>query len=185
MAIPRPYALSLAASLASALPLPAVAATIVVSTRADDVTVNGNCTLREAVIAANSDAPVDACPAGSGADTVVLRAGAYQLTRLGNGEDASQSGDLDVRSRLTIRGAGASVTNIEAGPSDDRLLRDRVLHVSGVGSLTLSGVTIRGGYCAAGGGIWASFIDRANTMSLAVTSSSVRTAVYFGVGFGF
>ena len=154
MAIPRPLAFSLAILLASTLPLPAAATTIVVSTTADDVTVNGNCTLREAVIAANSDAPADACPAGSSADTVVLRAGTYRLSLLGSGEGGSQTGDLNVHGAVTIIGAGAASTAIEGGASDDRLLRDRVIHVSGSGSLTLSRVAIRGGYCPVGGGIF-------------------------------
>jgi CSLREA domain-containing protein len=145
---------SLAMSAASALPIPAAAANIVVSTTADDVMVNGNCTLREAVIAANSDARVDACPAGSGADTIVLRAGIYRLSLLGNAEDASLTGDLDVHTAMTISATSAAVTFIEGGTSDNGLLRDRVIHVSAPGNLTLSRVTIRGGYCTFGAGIY-------------------------------
>src|SRR3990172_8296582 len=48
---------------------PARAAAITVTVTSDDNTVNGNCTLREAIIAANEDRVVDACPAGNGADT--------------------------------------------------------------------------------------------------------------------
>jgi hypothetical protein len=38
---------------------------------------------------------------------------------------------------------------------------------------------------AAGGGIWASLLDRANTMSLALARSEERTGFYLTVGFGF
>src|SRR5687768_18498246 len=66
-----------------------------------DVTVNWDafpgdalCSLREAVIAANTDTAVDACPAGNGADTIVIPGGVYELLLLGTGEDASLTGDL-------------------------------------------------------------------------------------------
>jgi len=50
---------------------PAHAATITVGTTDDDSAANGNCTLREAITAANTNAAVDACAAGaSGADTI-------------------------------------------------------------------------------------------------------------------
>jgi CSLREA domain-containing protein len=52
-------------------PKPAQAATITVGTAADDTTVNANCTLREAITAANTNAAVDACASGAaGADTI-------------------------------------------------------------------------------------------------------------------
>ena len=52
------------------LPLTAAAATITVDTTADSG--SGNCTLTDAVAAANGDNAVDACVAGSGADTIEL-----------------------------------------------------------------------------------------------------------------
>ena len=54
---------------------PAFAATIPVDTPVDDITVNGNCTLREAVQAANTDSAVDACVAGAGEDVISLPSG--------------------------------------------------------------------------------------------------------------
>jgi CSLREA domain-containing protein len=57
----------------------AAATVITPSTTADDLTNNGNCTLREAVKAADTDTAVDACPAGSGADVISLQAGTYTL----------------------------------------------------------------------------------------------------------
>ena len=117
----------------------------------DDNIDNGNCTLREAVIAANTDSAVDLCPAGNGADTIVLAAGTYQLTIPGQGEDAAMSGDLDVQDALTITGAGPEVTFIDAGQID------RVFETHGFfESLVISGVTImRGGGVTDGGGILA------------------------------
>src|SRR5512132_2086799 len=65
------------------------AATITVTTVADGVANDGNCTLREAIIAANTDTAVDACAAGSGSDVIVLAAGTYTLSVTGAGEDGS------------------------------------------------------------------------------------------------
>jgi len=50
------------------------------TTLADGSGANGDCTLRGAIIAANTDSPVDACPAGSGADRIELSAGTYRLS---------------------------------------------------------------------------------------------------------
>ncbi len=47
-------------------------AAITIDTVADDNVVNGNCTLREAILAANSNAVVDACSAGTGPDTIAF-----------------------------------------------------------------------------------------------------------------
>ena len=57
------------------------ATTYTITTLVDDLTTNGNCTLREAVQAAFLNAPVDLCPAGSGSDmdTIELGAGTYLL----------------------------------------------------------------------------------------------------------
>src|SRR2546427_1425734 len=40
----------------------------------------GDCTLGEAILAANQDDPIDGCTAGSGKDTIMLPAGTYTLT---------------------------------------------------------------------------------------------------------
>ena len=55
--------------------------TIHVTTTVDDHTTNGNCTLREAIQAANTDHAVDACPAGSHTqpDLVTLPNGHYTI----------------------------------------------------------------------------------------------------------
>ena len=60
-----------------------------------------------------------------------------------------------------------------------------VFGLGDVGRVYFEGESSDKWHAAAGGGIWASFLDRANTVSLAVASSSVRTALYFSVGFGY
>ncbi len=126
------------------------AATITVDTTADDVTVNGNCTLREAIIAANWDTAVDGCLAGSGADTIILPPGTYVLTLAGAGEDQAQTGDLDISDELTISGGGKSNTTIDGNGLD------RVFHVHWYQNLTITGVRITGGNSGtdAGSGIY-------------------------------
>jgi CSLREA domain-containing protein len=46
-------------------PLLMTGVTITVTTTVDDMTVNGNCTLREALRAAQTNLPVDACPSAT------------------------------------------------------------------------------------------------------------------------
>jgi len=60
-----------------------------------------------------------------------------------------------------------------------------VFGLGDVGRVYFEGESSDKWHAAAGGGIWASFLDRANTVSLAIASSSVRTALYFSVGFGY
>ncbi|NIM52595.1 MAG: CSLREA domain-containing protein, partial [Gemmatimonadales bacterium] len=99
------------------------AATITVNTTDDELNADGDCSLREAITAANTDAVVDTCTAGSGTDTITVPAGTYTLSIAGTGEDAAATGDLDVTDDLTINGAGADSTIIDGGGID------RVLHV--------------------------------------------------------
>ncbi|MFL5802640.1 MAG: choice-of-anchor Q domain-containing protein [Roseiflexaceae bacterium] len=121
------------------------AATIVVSTTADELNADGDCSLREAVRAANLDSPVDGCPAGSGADTIVLAPSVYQLSIAGAEEDAALTGDLDITHDLSITGAGTSATAIDG----NRL--DRVLDVRGA-SVHLAHLSIRNGSADTSGG---------------------------------
>ncbi|MDH5535071.1 MAG: right-handed parallel beta-helix repeat-containing protein, partial [Betaproteobacteria bacterium] len=84
-----------------------------------------------------------------GPNTAVVPAGTYNLSLAGTGEDAALTGDLDITDALTLKGAGAGSTIIDANTLD------RVFHV-GVGTTaTLSGMTIRNGDAkgADGGGI--------------------------------
>jgi CSLREA domain-containing protein len=71
---------------ASAAPLSAIA----VNTLDDELNADGDCSLREAIQAANMDAAVDACQAGSGNDTVNLLEGTYLLTIPGSEEDGNR-----------------------------------------------------------------------------------------------
>lgn len=129
------------------------AATIAVTTRADvsDPTPDGTCdtggacSLREAIQEANGGVGPFAGP-----DEIALPAGRYELRLAGSGEDAGATGDLDVASPITILGAAAAATILDANGLD------RVLDVLGPGSLTLRDATVEDGASpgfTAGGGI--------------------------------
>ena len=130
---------------------PAGATTITVTTTTDENNSDGDCSLREAIRAANNDQAVDACPAGNGADAIVVPAGDYvfnpalSLTK----EDLAAQGDLDIREDLTLTGAGRTQTTLDAAGID------RVLHVAAGVKLTLANLTITGGdaHDDMGGGI--------------------------------
>lgn len=68
-----------------------------------------DCSLREAVLAAN---------AAAGEDRVLLSAGVYTLTIVGD-DDAGFLGDLDVTDAIEIIGPGATMTAISAPGLDD------------------------------------------------------------------
>jgi CSLREA domain-containing protein len=145
--------LVLAVSLA---PAPLARAATFTVTKLED-TADGSCSLadcslREAIIAANSSA---------GPDTIVLPAGIYYLKRPGANENAAQNGDLDVTGALTITGALSNTTIIDIEK------RDRVFEVLGA-KVTIANVTIRHGDAGtdAGGGI-------RNTGTLTLTASIV------------
>ncbi len=114
------------------------AATITVSTTEDELNVDGDCSLREAIVAANTDTAVDACPAGSGADIINLPAGTYTLSLVGNDDNAS-AGDLDITQDLTLTGAGPLQTTIDANGID------RAIHILGNASTQISRLTVTGG----------------------------------------
>ena len=145
--------LLVAAGAWAGLPSPiAWAATITVNTTTDELNADGDCSLREAIIAANTDAAIDACAAGSGADTILVPAGLYTLSLSGS-DDAAALGDLDLKTPITLVGAGMFATAIDADGID------RVFELGpGVSDnpiVTLSRLSVLGGDAggSAGGGI--------------------------------
>ncbi len=128
------------------------AASIVVSATADILADDGVCTLREAVIAANTDAAsgtaAGECGAGSGADVIELPAGVYTLAVAGMEEAAAATGDLDLQADVEVEGAGVAQTIIDGADLD------RVFHVLGGVVAEIRDVTIQNGHHTfRGGGI--------------------------------
>jgi predicted outer membrane repeat protein len=92
----------------------------------------GSCTLRAAVQAADNT---------GGANTITLPAGDFKLTIPSTGQGDPSTGDLDIKGgvEVTIAGAGAGVSVIDANHID------RAFAVLEGASLSISGVTIEHG----------------------------------------
>ncbi len=100
---------------------------------------DGAISLREAVMAANTQ---------PGADTITLPPGAYALTLPGTFEDSSATGDLNIAGDITITGSSKTDTSISAAG-----LNDRLIEVHTGGNLTISNLTLQdGGSNSSGGG---------------------------------
>ncbi len=126
---------------------PAYAATFAVTKTGDsnDGACNADCSLREAITAANASA---------GADTINLPAGTYTLTIAGTREESNATGDLDITDDLTISGQGtdASATIVQAGTNSTNGI-DRVFDVISNGAsvtVTFDNMTIRYGRTSGG-----------------------------------
>jgi CSLREA domain-containing protein len=127
----------------------AAANTITVNTEADEfAAANGQCSLREAIVASNRDAaaPPSGCEVGSGNDTVVVPAGTFRLTIPGIAEDLGATGDLDVTEFVTILHEGVKPAIVDGGGID------RTFHTSSTGQTRIVGLTITGGLSAQNGG---------------------------------
>jgi CSLREA domain-containing protein len=104
---------------------------------------NADCSLREAIIAAN---------ASPGADRVILGSGLTYTLTLGpadaSGALTSGTGDLDITEALTIDGNGSTI---------DAALLDRVLDIQGSFLVTINNLTIKNGlasgFLSFGGGV--------------------------------
>ena len=134
------YVIVLLLSLLLAMPAYAQSgSTITVNTMQDELNNNGNCSLREAIESVNRRTAVDNCAAPSGGSTIVVPAGTIQLSMSGAGEDANQSGDLDLMANIMIRGAGSDKTFLDGAGAD------RLFHVMSNVSASIDGMTLRNG----------------------------------------
>ena len=116
-------------------------------TRLDDPRPGGckpsDCSVREAVIAANKR---------SGTDTIRLAKGTYELTRQEavNDPNNSRFGDLDLNDDAKILGIGARKTALDAGQSSNV---GRVLHLQGsLNGYALRDLSVQGGNASFNGG---------------------------------
>ncbi len=113
-----------------------------------------NCTLIDAIIAANTDTAIGGCPGGSGADTLVLRPGSTHTLDSFYDDFSGPTGLPVITSEVRIEGNGATIRREATAPAF------RILAVSS-SDLTLHGVTVTGGIgtfderYAPGGGLWA------------------------------
>ena len=143
----------LAGASVAAAPRVARATDITVNTTADENNSDGDCSLREAIRAANLNAARDACPAGSNTvtDHVILQNGAtYTLTVAGT-DNAALLGDLDVVNNtaatdllLDVAGGGTATIVQSSDPVD------RIVDVRSGAGFVVEGVTFSGGSAPAG-----------------------------------
>jgi CSLREA domain-containing protein len=172
-------ALTTLAVLGALGPVPiAQAATITVTTTADEYDTGSACSLREAIQAANDDAAFGGCSAGTGSDSIVVPAGTYTIALPGI-ENLNVSGDFDIRSDdVTINGAGAGATVVDGAQLD------RLFDVDPAGtSLTarFSDLTIRNGNADgdSGGGILNNDFSSVEVTRVALTGN---TSTFAGGG---
>lgn len=134
------------------LAIGANAATFTVTKTADtaDGICDADCSLREAITAANLLA---------GADVIILPAGTYTTTIPTTNDNANLNGDLDITGSVRIIGGGEAATFVEANALPGAAF-DRVFHVLGVSTnVLIEGITVRNGRTLAtavvfrGGGI--------------------------------
>jgi CSLREA domain-containing protein len=163
-----------------ALAAPATSATITVNTNGDEITLNGVCSLREAIRNANSDsAPTTDCPPGSGVDTILVPSGLFiKLTKTGAPDDNAFAGDLDITGPVTIAGAGPLTTVVNGNGTD------RVFDIaSGVEPVRISGLRIENGRVldAGGGGIRSGgTLEVVNSLVTGNTVDSLTLTVHGG-----
>ena len=154
---------------------------ITVTTTADSVVADGLCSLREAVISANTDQAVGGCAAGSGTDTIVLSPAlplpaTFVLDSVGAGEDGAVTGDLDIAGNVTIQGAGLDQTILDGNGSD------RIFEIRPGARATVSGLTVKNG--APGGMLGGGGILVDATAALTLTDSVVTGNAAVGGGGG-
>jgi hypothetical protein len=103
------------------------------------IPVGGNCTLVDAITAANTDSATGGCPAGSGADTIVLPAGSTQTLTQVNNSTYGATGLPVISSTITIEGHGSTIVRAASAPEF------RIAAVNSTGDLTLNETTVTGG----------------------------------------
>jgi hypothetical protein len=127
-----------------ALPLASVALLLALGAglgEAATIVVDGTtCTLVDAITAANTDRPQGGCPAGSGADTLVLEPPGHTvtLTREAN-RTYGPTGLPVISSPITIAGQGGTIARAPNAPPF------RLLAFNNSGNLSLQEVTVTGG----------------------------------------
>jgi CSLREA domain-containing protein len=134
----------LSASLAVVVTLGGIntlqAADITVNTFDDELNTDGDCSLREAIEAANQDAAVDACPKGDGHDRVLLGSGLWLL-------------GATLEFTATLASAGPALSLVGAG-ADRTVLsgngQTRLIHVAQGAAVEIGGLTLAEGHAPNG-----------------------------------
>lgn len=128
----------------------------------------GTCTLRAAIQESNASCGGDYyCE-----ETIELPAGLFKLTRAG-ADDSGVYGDLDIKGSVTIKGAGAANTIIDANPG---VVNDRIFQLHGdplvTYFVTIEGITLQNGRNKRGGAIYNQGMDLSFKDSQVLSSRS-------------
>jgi CSLREA domain-containing protein len=138
----------------------------------NDGTCDSDCSLREAIVAANAHSGPDRIILGS-AQTYTLTLGPADAP----GALTAASGDLDVTDELTIDGNGSTVDGSGLAPAN----LDRVFDIQGSFPVTINNLTITGGsatgFLSLGGGL---YIRNATVTLNNCTVTANNTAVETG-----
>jgi CSLREA domain-containing protein len=147
------------------LPAAAGAATITVNSKLDDGT---NCTLRDAITAANGDGSVGAglgCANGSGTDAIVFDPAVFPPAAQQTISLANAQGVLPtIIQSVTITGPGASLLSIDAG-AVTAAPTNVGLNING-GTATVSGLKITGVHASGAASIFGAGVVVGNTSTL-------------------
>ncbi len=173
---PRYRALCLGLSVLPLLLTPPLGAAVITVNKLDSSTVeDGLCALREAILAANGDLPAGGCPAGSGADTIVLT-GDVTLDLV----DSFDTGTPRLTSEVTIRGNGHTIERSSVAGTP----KFRIFWVRPAGDLTIKDTTIRNGFAplsSDGGGIYnEGKLSLVHSILASNTAEQVGGAIYSG-----
>jgi hypothetical protein len=118
-------------------------ATITVTSLADNLNIDGQVTLREAIQAAELDASVDGSIKGNGADTIQFAPGlAGAANLLLAGDMTVDRSAFAISTDVTIRGNSFGITIQRGGVGPEM----RLFRVTPGGSLTLESITVAGGF---------------------------------------
>lgn len=109
---------------------------------ADDAA-NGDCTLREAVAAANTDTAVDGCAAGSGADVIIFDPG------VSNPSIALMGGELLITDDLSIEGQNGASSQVTI----DANYQSRIIRVGFNTTFDISNTILQNGRADLGGAL--------------------------------
>jgi Dockerin type I domain len=103
------------------------------------IPVGGACTLVAAITAANTDTATGGCPAGHGADTILLPPGSTQTLTAVDNTAYGATGLPVITSTITIAGQGSTIARADSAPAF------RIMAVGSGGTLTLQETTVSGG----------------------------------------
>lgn len=143
------------------------AAAITVNTPDDELNSDGDCSLREAIRAANLDTAVDACSPGSGADEITFALTTPAIITLTQGQLVIENDPL------TLTGPGAAQLTLSGNGAA------RIFDVAGSAPVTLTAMTLRDGATSGSGGAVRSesALTVANVVLLANTASGDGGAI--------